>query len=242
MSLRPTRAAVVSPSGPPSVTLGVLYIDYWQPGYLSSTCWTSTPPSSIFDSAHLACRRALTSAAPDRQTIRQRHAHCSNYPPSLGPGCISGGTQDLSDERLAKQPGLSAARDRDVGSGGWLDGWRTVSVLRTLRLTDTMSSFTSLMHRTRLLESIKCPKQRSKEGNMFLSTQLHDSLHPLFMHACIPRRNSKKNSGTAPSISLHILERLSPPSVDALPRSHPSRTRHPSPSQPEHRRPPRTLA
>ncbi|KAK1490796.1 uncharacterized protein CCOS01_04446 [Colletotrichum costaricense] len=33
---------------------------------------------------------------------------------------------------------------------------------------------------------------------MFLSTQLHDSLHPLSMHACIPRRNSKKNSSTAP--------------------------------------------
>ncbi|KAI3538400.1 hypothetical protein CSPX01_09537 [Colletotrichum filicis] len=45
------------------------------------------------------------------------------------------------------------------------------------------------MHHTRLLESIKWPKQRSKEGNI----------------------------------------------------SHPSRTRHPSPSQPEHRRPPRTL-
>ncbi|KXH55556.1 hypothetical protein CSAL01_10378 [Colletotrichum salicis] len=66
-SLRPTRAAVVSPSGPPSVTLGVL-------------------------------------------------------PPPLGLGYIPDGTQDLSDERLAKQPGLSAAGDRDVGSGGWLDG------------------------------------------------------------------------------------------------------------------------
>ncbi|KXH40498.1 hypothetical protein CNYM01_07945 [Colletotrichum nymphaeae SA-01] len=32
---------------------------------------------------------------------------------------------------------------------------------------------------------------------MFLLTQLHDSLHPLSMHACIPRRNSKKNSSTA---------------------------------------------
>ncbi|KAK1464274.1 hypothetical protein CMEL01_13035 [Colletotrichum melonis] len=27
---------------------------------------------------------------------------------------------------------------------------------------------------------------------MFLSTQLHDSLHPLSMHACIPRRNEEE--------------------------------------------------
>ncbi|KAK7458980.1 hypothetical protein Landi51_00573 [Colletotrichum acutatum] len=38
---------------------------------------------------------------------------------------------------------------------------------------------------------------------MFLSTQLHDSLRPLSMHACIPRRNSEKNSSTAPAISWH---------------------------------------
>ncbi|KXH50782.1 hypothetical protein CSIM01_01631 [Colletotrichum simmondsii] len=200
VSLRPTRVAVVSPSGPPSVTFGVLYVDYWQPGYLSSTCRNSTPPSFIFDSVHLACRRALASAAPDRQTIRQRLAHCSNCPPPLEPGCISGGTQDLSDERLAKQPGLSAAGDRDVGSGGWLDG---NSRYPTPVPCGYNVFFNSSMYRTRLLESIKWPKQRSKEGNMFLSTQFHDSLHPLSMHACIPRRNSKKNSSTALSISWH---------------------------------------
>ncbi|UQC79724.1 uncharacterized protein CLUP02_05204 [Colletotrichum lupini] len=141
VSLRPTRAAVVSPSGPPSVT--------------------------------------FASTAPDRQTIRERLAHCFNCPPPLEPGCISGGTQDLSDERLAKQPVSNSVPY----------GYNVF--------------FNSLMHHTRLLESIKWPKQRSKEENMFLSTQLHDSLHPLSMHACIPRRNSKKNSSTAPGISWH---------------------------------------
>ncbi|KAF4781916.1 hypothetical protein HER10_EVM0005080 [Colletotrichum scovillei] len=86
-----------------------------------------------------------------------------------------------SQRREIGEAAWSLSRWRQ-GRGQWgLVGWRTVSNARTFGYN---VFFNSLMYRTRPLESMKWPKQRSKEGNMFLSTQLHDSLHPLSMHAC----------------------------------------------------------